>query len=112
MGVEVMGNIQIVTIKDALINAPDLLWSDSLFLPDTLTWELETTGVICDPDEVESEDEEIPQIAKEMGLPLSIGVQDIQQVVDNARQQVEDCSIQQLFEAFLYYYDNDAFIDF
>ena len=107
-----MGNIQIVTIKDVLINASDLLWSDSLFLPDTLTWELETTGVICDPDEVESEDEEIPQVAKEMGLPLNIGVQDIQQVVDNARQQVEDCSIQQLFEAFLYYYDNDAFIDF
>lgn len=47
-----------------------------------------------------------------MGLPLSIGIQDIQQVIDNARQQVEDYSIEQLFEAFLYYYDNDAFIEF
>lgn len=107
-----MENMQITTIKDALINAPNLLWSDSLFLPDTLTWELETKVVICDPDDVESEDDEIPQIAKEMGLPLSIGIQDIQQVMDNARQQVEDCSIEQLFEAFLYYYDNDAFIEF
>ena len=106
-----MENMQITTIKEALINAPNLLWSDSLFLPDTLTWELETKVVICDPD-VESEDDEIPQIAKEMGLPLSIGIQDIQQVIDNARQQVEDYSIEQLFEAFLYYYDNDAFIEF
>ena len=78
----------------------------------TLIWGLETKAVICDPDDVESEDDEIPQIAKEMGLPLSIGIQDIQQVMDNARQQVEDCSIEQLFEAFLYYYDNDAFIEF
>lgn len=107
-----MENMQITTIKEALINAPNLLWSDSLFLPDTLTWELETKVVICDSDDVESEDDEIPQIAKEMGLPLSIGIQDIQQVIDNARQQVEDYSIEQLFEVFLYYYDNDAFIEF
>ena len=33
-----MENMQITTIKDALINAPNLLWSDSLFLPDTLKW--------------------------------------------------------------------------
>ena len=75
-------------------------------------WIAPIKAVICDPDDVESEDDEIPQIAKEMGLPLSIGIQDIQQVMDNARQQVEDCSIEQLFEAFLYYYDNDAFIEF
>ncbi len=107
-----MENMQVTIIKDVLINAPNLLWSDSLFLPDTLVWELETQVVICDPDDVESEDDEVPKIAKEMGLPLSIGIQDIQQVVDNARQQVEDCSIEQLFEAFLYFYDNDAFIEF
>ena len=75
-------------------------------------WQLETKAIICDPDDVESEDDEIPKIAKEMGVPLSIGIQDIQQVIDNARQQVGDCSIEQLFEAFLYYYDNDAFIEF
>lgn len=107
-----MENMKVTTIKDVLINAPDLLWSDSLFLPDTVVWTLETKAVICDPDDVESEDDEIPQIAKEMGLPLSIGIQDIKQVVNHARQQVKDCSIEQLFEAFLYYYDNDAFIEF
>lgn len=32
-------------------------WSDSLFLPDTLVWDLETKGIICDPDDVESEDQ-------------------------------------------------------
>lgn len=107
-----MENMKVTTIKDVLINASDLLWSDSLFLPDTVVWELGTKALICDPDDVESEDDEIPQIAKEIGLPLSIGIQDIQQVVGHARRQVEDCSIEQLFEAFLYYYDNDAFIEF
>lgn len=58
-----MENMQITTIKDALINAPHLLWSNSLFLPDTLAWELETKAIICNPDDVESEDDEIPKIA-------------------------------------------------
>ena len=46
------------------------------------------------------------------GLLCCIGIQAVQQVVDNARQQLQNCSVEQLFDAFLYYYDNDAFIEF
>ena len=46
------------------------------------------------------------------GLLCCIGIQAIQQVVDNARQQLQNCSVEQLFDAFLYYYDNDDFIEF
>ncbi len=107
-----METIQMTTIKDVLVNAPHLLWSDSLFLPDNLTWELETKVIVWDPDDVELEEDEIPKIAKELGLHSSLGIQDIQSIVRNAKEQVEDCSIERLFEAFLYYYDNDAFIEF
>lgn len=95
-----------------LVNAPHLLWSDSLFLPDDLIWELETKVIVWDPDDVESEEDEIPKIAEELGLHSSLGIQDIQAVVENAKEQINDCSVEQLFEAFLYDYDHDAFIEF
>ncbi len=41
-----MENMQITIIKDALINDSNLLWSDSLFLPDILIWKLKTKAVI------------------------------------------------------------------
>lgn len=81
-------------------------------MPDNIKWELETKGIIWDTDDVEEEEDEIPQIAKEHGFLCSISIQKIQEIVSNARQQVKDCSIEQLFAAFLYYYDNDAFLEF
>ena len=107
-----MKKVETITIKEVLENAPSLLWSDALFLPDTPVWELETQGIIWDPDDVESEDDEIPEVAKEMNLPVGIGIHEIRQIVDNAKQQISACSIEQLFEAFLYYYNYDAFIVF
>ena len=103
---------QMITIKDVLMGAANLLWSDSLFLPEGKKWGLETKGLVWDPDDVDSDEDEVPRIAEENGLLCHIGIQAIQQVVDNARQQLRNCSVEQLFDAFLYYYDNDAFIEF
>ncbi|MBC8061296.1 MAG: hypothetical protein H7Y18_11595 [Clostridiaceae bacterium] len=41
-----------------------------------------------------------------------LSMQDIQSIVDNANQQHVDCTENELYQAFLYYYDNDAFILF
>ena len=103
---------QMMTIEDVLMGAANLLWSDSLFLPEGEKWGLETKGLVWDPDDVDSDEDEVPKIAEENGLLCCIGIQVIQQVVDNARQQLQNCSVEQLFDAFLYYYDNDAFIEF
>ena len=103
---------QMITIKDVLMDASNLHWSDSLFLPEDEEWKLETKGIVWDPDDVESDEDEVPKIAEENGLFCSIGIQAIKQVVDNVRQQLGSCSVEQLFEAFLYHYDNDAFIEF
>lgn len=62
-----METVQMTTIKEVLVNAPHLLWSDSLFLLDDLIWELETKVIVWDPDDVESEEDEIPKIAKNWG---------------------------------------------
>ncbi|HJA39975.1 MAG TPA: hypothetical protein H9667_00390 [Firmicutes bacterium] len=89
------------TIKDVLIEAPNLLWSNSLFLPDTSKWKQEIKGIIWDCTDVQSN--EVPKIAEEKGLHCSIGIQDIQQIADNVRQQFRNCSVEQSFKAFLYH---------
>lgn len=101
-----------ITIKDVLINCEKFEWSDALFLPEAEVWSLETQGIIWDPDDVEDDEEEYPEVAKENKLFCSISIQTIQGIVDNAKQQVKACSIEQLFDAFLFYWDHDAFITF
>lgn len=101
-----------ITIREALITCGNMLWSDSLFLPDTDEWNLETQGLIWDPDDVECDEDEVPKIAKDNKLFCSLGVGTLQEIVDNAKQQIAECSVEQLFEAFLYYWNNDAFISF
>lgn len=83
----------------------------ALFLPEDEVWNLDTEGLICDPNDVENESDEVPWVAKEHNLIDALSIQDIQDIVYNAKQQKENVSIDELLEAYLYYYDNDAFIE-
>ncbi len=97
--------------RDILNNASSLSWKDSLFLPNDKNWSLDTTCYLFDLDDLE-DDEEIPQYAIENNLMYVLSISDIQDIVDNAKQQRPQCSELELFQAFLYYYKNDAFISF
>ena len=99
-------------IKEVLLNVESYEWSDSLFLPDSEEWTLETKGIIWDPDDVECDEDEVPKIAEKNGLFCGLDITTIQEIVDNARQQNVNCDAEYLFEAFLYYWNNDAFISF
>ena len=105
-------DFKMTALRDVLTNASDFLWSDSLFLPDDEEWGPDTRVLIWDPNDVDSDEDEVPKIAEENGLFCSIGIQMVQQIVENAKQQLESCTAEQLLQAFLYYYDNDAFIEF
>lgn len=94
-----------------LENIDEFHWSDALFLPEDEVWNLDTKGLICDPNDVENESDEVPQVAKEHNLIDALSIQDIQDIVYNAKQQKENVSIDELLEAYLYYYDNDAFVE-
>ena len=61
--------------------------------------------------DVENESDEVPRAAKEHNLMDALSIQDIQDIVYNAKLQKETVSIDELLEAYLYYYDNDAFIE-
>jgi hypothetical protein len=55
------------------------------------------------------DNEEIPKVAAQNNYCYVLNIADIQDIVDNVKQQKPDCSEIDLFEAFLYYIKNDAF---
>ncbi len=101
----------LIELRDVLLNSADLSWDESLFLPEDKNWSLNSKGYLINLDNLE-DDEETPQFAIDNNLIYVLSVADIQDIVDNAKQQRSESSESDLFEAFLYYYKNDAFITF
>lgn len=74
-----------------------------------------TPGYILADEEVPLEEEDepeagYPQFAKDNDLQRVLVVRDIQGIVENAKQQRPDVDANTLFDAFKYYFDNDAFV--
>lgn len=96
-------------LVDVLRNIESFEWSKALFLPEDEIWGNDTKCMILDPNDVE--DDEVPQTALENGLCYALDVQLIQAIVQNISEQKKDFTDEDLLEAFLYYYDNDAYIE-
>ena len=60
------------------------------------------------PEEEDAPDAEVPERAKSFGLMEALAVADVKGLVANAKSQRADLDEEKLFEAFLYYDDNDA----
>jgi len=90
--------------------------ADWLFLSKTEPWALDSAAIIKATEEVppEEEDDEsagYPREVLERGFVATLPMTTVEDVVANARQQLATISAEQLLEAFLFYYDNDAFIE-
>ncbi|WP_052339367.1 DUF7716 domain-containing protein [Gorillibacterium massiliense] len=100
----------LITLRKILNNIEQFEWSDALFLPEDETWDLDTRGSILDPDDVEDDSDEVPEFARKNNLMYALDIQTIKGIVKNAFLQKVKCTDEELMEAFLYYYDHDAFI--
>jgi hypothetical protein len=80
-------------------------------MPFDKKWKLDTQCAVLDPNDCEG-DAEVPEFAAQNGLSYVLSVQQIQDIQANATAQRQGLTDQELFEAFLYYYDNDAYIKF
>lgn len=107
-----IGLNKIVKLREVLLNSEEFKWSDALFLINGEKWTLDSKCSVLDPDDVEDDADEEPRFAIDNNLKYSLNMQEIQSVVDNANQQCDCCTESELLQAFLYYYDNDAFITF
>lgn len=103
---------QVYKLAFILENIDKFKWSDALFLPEDEVWNKDIEGMVLDPDDVEDEEDEVPKEAKEKNLIYALNIQTIQSIVHNSYQQKSKLSVEELVEAYLYYYDYDTYIDF
>ncbi|KWA69531.1 hypothetical protein WL28_17740 [Burkholderia ubonensis] len=95
-----------VSLKRILEQPGD--FSGWLYLPPT-PWTLDTVGAFA-PDTTDPDEDTVPDIAKQPGWRITLDSATIEDIVINAHEQVDDPGILQLFDAFVYYVENDAFI--
>lgn len=97
--------------KDVLINIEKYSWKDDIFLPKNKSdWNLYSVCLVINIDELY--DEEILKFTIPNKLIHVMNVSTLQEIICNAYQQNNKCTVNDLFNAFLYYYDNAAFISF
>ncbi|CDG19899.1 conserved protein of unknown function [Xenorhabdus poinarii G6] len=82
--------------------------------PDESSWNLKTEGVFSldSADFPPDSDEFLPIQAKENGWVETLDNGLIEEVVENAKAQLGNPSIDDLFNAFIFYFQHDAFIEF
>ncbi len=103
---------KIVKLRDVLLNLDDFERRDALFMVRNEEWGLNTKCAVLDPDDVEDDADEEPRFAMDNNLKHVLNMRDIRGIVMNAYEQKSNCTGNDLLEAFLYYYKNDAFIEF
>ena len=85
-----------------------------IYLPKDKKWSLNSPAIVLDLDEMdesEVDEEDLPILAKQKNLIETLDCSTIEDIVDVARRDIQDPpSDDLLFEAFLYYYNYDAFL--
>jgi hypothetical protein len=100
----------IVTIREILTRPYDNPNGWFYLPPNKDEWTLDTSGVFFSEDDDSSE--EVPKQAKENGWVETLDNGTIEEIFDNLSLQLDSMPTeQQLFIAFMFYIENDAFID-
>ena len=102
-----------------LCHIDDFKWSDALFLPQNEVWNLQSSCVVLDPDDVLLDPDDFYISNNEMcthtaedKFVYSLDIQTIQLICKNAYDQKPNCTVEDLLNAFLYFYDHDAYLEF
>jgi hypothetical protein len=100
----------ISTLGQVLRNADEISWTHSLYLPYSVSWNLDTPCMVIDSAATNDGAENITCGGVE--FEYALGMQQVQGIVRNALAQKPGARESDLLSAFLHYYDNDAFIQF
>lgn len=98
----------LITLSKLLESPNDFPWNEAVYLPSDKNWSLASSVAVWSPDD--TEDGEDPDIARTNGLTYALGMSSCQDIVANAKEQKPKCTLDELFDAFMFYYKNDAFI--
>lgn len=107
---------RIDSFREVLATTMERSVREWVYLPRNMEWSLDSKSATLESEEVppELEDEPdagLPQFAKRHDLVQAVPVGTLQDIVSNALQQNPDASLDELFDAFVFYYNNDAFIE-
>lgn len=94
------------TLREVLRDGGVLTLSGGLYLPFDQKWTLATPCVVSPV----PEDDGLPGLAKECGFEYALLMSAVIDIVENAKMQKRRIGEEELLEAFLYYYDHDAFL--
>lgn len=103
--------VGLTTLGKALSATTQLPLDADLFLPFDEVWGPDTRCTV-EPLDRYAYEPAVPEVAARNGFGRVLQVAQLQDIVDNARQQRPVASAAELVEAFLFFYDRDAFIDF
>jgi hypothetical protein len=108
---------QITKFRDVITTIMERSPREWVYLPKAGSWSLEAVSATLESEEVPSELEEepdagIPALALHHGLMQVLPVTTLQDIIFNARVRKPTASPEDLFRAFKFYYDRDAFIEF
>lgn len=100
----------LVAIRDILHG--ERAFAGWLYLPPQ-PWTPDTQGVFVkrDKDADPAADDPLPDFARTQGWDAVLEAADVEDIVCNVREQVDNPSDGLLFDAFVFYVDNDAFVD-
>ncbi|WP_155736592.1 DUF7716 domain-containing protein [Variovorax paradoxus] len=76
-------------------------------------WSVESEGFFysTDVDLLPVDEKKIRDEFEAQGWKSTVSKEDIEDIIENTKNQIEDPSIDQLFEAFNFFYENDAYIE-
>lgn len=99
-------------LKELLTNIDEIDWDLALYVRSSEKLSLDAKCIVLDPEETEDPDGSTYEFAIDSGFTYCLSIADIQDIKSNACQQLENPTVDSLFEAVLYYIENDAFITF
>jgi hypothetical protein len=106
---------KLVRLREVLEKPDDLDEKAWLYLPAARKWDLDSDCAILRSEEVPPEMEDdpdagVPVFAKANGLTQALPTATVKEIVANARLQRAEVDLPTLLEAFIYFYDHDAFL--
>ena len=101
----------IQTLGDVLGHIDAVPWDHPLYFDGTRPWTADAPCMILDPDDVADPEADDPLPAKQHGLHYALLVTHAQDVVMYAREQRPDATADDLLQAFNYYHQHDAFLE-
>lgn len=101
----------LISIQDALINIENMA-NDWFYLPtDSKSRILDTIGFFCEDEDIDNNYQiNLPKQAIEANWIPTLEKGDIESIIDVANDQLDNLTLDDLFNSFVFLYENDVFL--